>query len=571
MFAKLMLQGKVHAALRLLDSQATAGVVNMSEEVLKELKKLHPEGKEAKPDILLTGEIPYFDPVVFSNIDEGSIAAAATKTRGAAGPSGMDANQWRRILISKNFGLVGKDLRESIARMTQKLCMQEIEMTERGRLSIEAYTACRLVSLEKQPSGIRPIGIGEVLRRIVGKAIVAEIKTDLADSAGSLQLCAGQKAGCEAAAHAMRDIFAEEETDGVLLVDASNAFNCLNRQALLHNIRYLCPALSTYIRNCYGSPARLFLAGGYEIASAEGTTQGDPTAMPGYGIGILPLLDFIKPEVEPEKMKHVAYADDLGGGSRLENLRAWWDKCCEHGPDMGYHPKASKSWLVVKEDVKERAEEIFRDTGVQITSEGRKYLGGFVGKTAGAENYVTDLVNEWVEQLQTLSKFAKSEPQAAYSAFTAGFRHKVTYFIRTIPNLCDVLKPLDETIDNNFIPAITEGHHCSSRDRRLLALPTKLGGMGIPIFSQLCEKEYDNSRSATQQLRANIQSQVQGLDIDRNREREAENNIRKDKTQFEKEELAQIRSTMTKEELRANDVAQQKGASAWLKCTAIAR
>ena len=169
-----------------------------------------------------------------------------------------------------------------------------------------------------------------------------------------------------------------------------------------------------------------------------------------------------------------------------------------------------------------------------------------------------------VEQLQTLSKFAKSEPQAAYSAFTAGFRHKVTYFIRTIPNLCDVLKPLDETIDNNFIPAITEGHHCSSRDRRLLALPTKLGGMGIPIFSQLCEKEYDNSRSATQQLRANIQSQVQGLDIDRNREREAENNIRKDKTQFEKEELAQIRSTMTKEELRANDVAQQKGASAWL-------
>ena len=104
----------------------------------------------------------------------------------------------------------------------------------------------------------------------------------------------------------------------------------------------------------------------------------------------------------------------------------------------------------------------------------------------------------------------------------------------------------------------------SSRDRRLLALPTKLGGMGIPIFSQLCEKEYDNSRSATQQLRANIQSQVQGLDIDRNREREAENNIRKDKTQFEKEELAQIRSTMTKEELRANDVAQQKGASAWL-------
>ena len=54
---------------------------------------------------------------------------------------------------------------------------------------------------------------------------------------------------------AMRDIFAEEETDGVLLIDASNAFNTLNRQALLHNIRYLCPTIATYVRNCYGTPA----------------------------------------------------------------------------------------------------------------------------------------------------------------------------------------------------------------------------------------------------------------------------------------------------------------------------
>ena len=114
------------------------------------------------------------------------------------------------------------------------------------------------------------------------KAIVGEIKPDLAESAGSLQLCVGQKAGCEAAAHAMRDIFAEEDTDAVLLIDASNAFNSLNRKALLHNIQYLCPPLSTYVRNCYGRPARLFITGGKEIESKEGTTQGDPTAMPAY-------------------------------------------------------------------------------------------------------------------------------------------------------------------------------------------------------------------------------------------------------------------------------------------------
>ena len=402
------------------------------------------------------------------------------------------------------------------------------------------------------------------MRRIIGKAIVAEIKSDIAASAGNLQLCAGQKAGCEAAAHAMQDIFAEEETEGVLLVDASNAFNCLNREALLHNIRYLCPALSTYIRNCYRFNARLFLAGGNEIASAEGTTQGDPTAMPAYGIGILPLLDMIKPALEPEKMKHVAYADDLGGGSKLVNLKNWWDKCCEHGPDMGYHPKAEKSWLVVKENELERAQDIFKDTGVKITTTGRKYLGGFVGKRDGTEKYVSDLVEEWVEQLKLLSKIAKSEPQAAYSVFKAGFRHKITYFIRTIPNLKNMLAPLDETLDNCFIPAITEGHYCSRRDRQLFALPVRLGGMGIPIFTELCDREYMNSRQATEQLRTNIQNQREGYDQDINIERAVENNIRKSKIQYEREQLEEIRKTMSKEEIRANDVAQLKGASAWL-------
>ena len=556
------MQGKVHQALKLLDKDEAAGVLNTTEETVQILKKLHPEGKPAEANILIQGEPEYFDPVIFTNIDESSIATAATKTKGSAGPSGMDADAWRRILISKNYRKVGKDLRVAIARMTQKLCTKEL--SSQDQLSIEAYTSCRLIPLAKLPSGVRPIGIGEVLRRIIGKAIVAEIKTDVAECAGSLQLCAGQKAGCEAAAHAMRDIFAEEETDAVLLVDATNAFNCLNRQALLHNIKYLCPTLATYVRNCYGTPARLFVAGGAEISSSEGTTQGDPVAMPAYGVGILPLLSKIKPTSEPEKMKHVAYADDLGGGSKLEKLREWWDRCGEHGPAMGYHPKAPKSWLIVKEKDKKRAEELFRDTQINITTVGRKYLGGFIGSNEGTESYVGDLVKEWVEELETLSNIAKSEPQAAYSSFTAGFRHKITYFIRTIPNVKEILKPLDDVIDNKFIPAITEGHSCSKMERELFALPVRLGGMGISIFSELSVKEYANSRAATQELRLKIQHQENDLLVDRVREREVENMIRKTRDSYEKEQLDKIRKDMNKEQLRANDLAQMKGASAWL-------
>ena len=84
-FAKLMMQGKVHAALRLLDKAASLGVAELTDKTMKALANLHPAAKPANEQILKTGELPYFDPVIFTNINEQSIAKAANKTRGAAG------------------------------------------------------------------------------------------------------------------------------------------------------------------------------------------------------------------------------------------------------------------------------------------------------------------------------------------------------------------------------------------------------------------------------------------------------------------------------------------------------
>ena len=109
-FARLMLQGKVHAALRHLEKDHSPGIAKLTEETYQELRRLHPEAKPARAETLLDGEPPYFDPIVFTNIDDSSIATAALRTRGVAGPSGLDADGWRRILISKNYGTTGKDL-----------------------------------------------------------------------------------------------------------------------------------------------------------------------------------------------------------------------------------------------------------------------------------------------------------------------------------------------------------------------------------------------------------------------------------------------------------------------------
>ena len=99
---------------------------------------------------------------------------------------------------------------------------------------LTAFTACKLIALNKCP-GVRLIGIGEVVRRILGKAILTVTSPDVQQVTGALQLCAGQQAGCEAAIHSMRHLFTLPDTEAVLMVDASNAFNRLNRTVALQN------------------------------------------------------------------------------------------------------------------------------------------------------------------------------------------------------------------------------------------------------------------------------------------------------------------------------------------------
>ena len=65
------------------------------------------------------------------------------------------------------------------------------------------------------------------------------IGRDIKEAVGPLQVCAGQDGGCETAVHAMREIFKNPESEAVLLVDATNAFNSINRMADLHNISLL--------------------------------------------------------------------------------------------------------------------------------------------------------------------------------------------------------------------------------------------------------------------------------------------------------------------------------------------
>ena len=108
--------------------------------------------------------------------------------------------------LCTSFRTASSDLCHSLA-----LAVRRISTSFTDLETLQPLLNCRLIALDKNP-GVRPISIGETSRRIIAKAVLHIVKQDVMDAAGCLQLCAAQRAGCEAAVHAMREIFTDEGT-----------------------------------------------------------------------------------------------------------------------------------------------------------------------------------------------------------------------------------------------------------------------------------------------------------------------------------------------------------------------
>ena len=77
------------------------------------------------------------------------------------------------------------------------------------------------------------MGVDEVLLWIARKIVMYITKKNVKDVPQSLIVCVGQEAGSEAVIHAIYDFYQTDETEAILQVDADNAFNSINRKAML--------------------------------------------------------------------------------------------------------------------------------------------------------------------------------------------------------------------------------------------------------------------------------------------------------------------------------------------------
>ncbi|OQV15456.1 hypothetical protein BV898_10331 [Hypsibius exemplaris] len=132
-----------------------------------------------------------------------------------------------------------------------------------------------LIALNKKGGGIRPIAVGNTLRRLLGKIVSRREMAAMGDLARSVQPY-GTPGGAEAMVHAARAFLEDEDDKQVLLkLDFANAFNTVDRGQMLSAVKKYLPRYYAFIWQMYRHPTELFFAE-FALQSATGVQQGDP-------------------------------------------------------------------------------------------------------------------------------------------------------------------------------------------------------------------------------------------------------------------------------------------------------
>jgi hypothetical protein len=363
-----------------------------------------------------------------------------------------------------------------------------------GALDIFAsfMSSASLVPLHKKDSiSIRPIAVGEILRRLVSKCCVQAVTTIAATYLQPLQLGVGVPHGAESILHSLNRAIREElPPDTVLaLLDFKNAFNMIDRQKFLSEVHFRYPQIFAWVQYSYGTSATLF-TGEDVIYARRGVQQGDPLGPLLFALAIHPLLIRLKSKCDLA----AAYLDDITLQGSSEQVREAIELVEIEGPSYGVHLSPAKTviWWPGSDGTMPRNFGGFgafqRSTGLGV-----ELLGGAVSTSHEfIEDVVMKRVNKCIASVHVMMTL--QDPQLCLLLLRAcEMMPKLIYCWRTTHpcHLASACRVLDDTVKSTLRDIIVSGGpHFGEFQLSLATLPVAMGGLGVPLPSDVVSYAY---------------------------------------------------------------------------------
>ena len=211
----------------------------------------------------------------------------STPTGLAPGPSGLRIEHLRTII---------EDRRPSIepALLESLTLLANAAVAGRLPLSLQPFLfGGPLAPVIKKDGGIRPIVAGEILRALIAKTALAELRDGLSDLQPLQVGVGGHGLWPQAAISTVRSWVQEirqGSTNVLVKVDVSNAFNSVHRLSCIEGIQHFAPGLTPWTKWCLSQPTSVFWDGAV-IPCAAGVQRGDPCAPAFFSVAIHDVLE----------------------------------------------------------------------------------------------------------------------------------------------------------------------------------------------------------------------------------------------------------------------------------------
>ena len=488
-------EGNYKGAIRRLCSEDTFAPI--SSVTINALKEKHPCAPADRRSIVL----PSDHQIVSLQVDSNLVRTAIFKfPQGSTGGlDGLTPQHLKDLIRSEGEP---SPLLAAITALINVILRGQVPPAARA-----SFFGGRLIALSKKDGGIRPISVGNVLRRLTAKVASLAVAPLAADIFKHVQVGVGVRGGMEGAIHSTRQFVESLSSEEVVVkLDFKNAFNTIRRDVVLEEVSKHIPSIFHFVSTAYEQNS-LLVNQGSVIESAEGVQQGDPLGPLLFSLALHPVLQQCKSELS------VAYMDDVTLGGKIDIVNSDVALIRKEGESRGIFLNDSKCEVIGTSSTMMLLSEV--SSFKRVTPEDSTLLGS----PLLAGQAVLTALQEKCDNLRKMT--SKLTLLQSHDALTI-LRHSLSlptllHILRT--GQCSghqLLKLFDELLRDALCLILNVS---LDNDRwRQASLPVKAGGLGIRRVEQVAPSAYLASSAAsktliTSMLPTRLQVQDQGISV----------------------------------------------------------